>query len=101
MPISEGEWNDAAPCSDRDPERSDTGFKADIVDFLTEHDDQAFTLAEIAENVDSRLGGGDDPDGIKDRVRDFVTTAGEKRLLKYFLNQLVAEGHVETRVLAG
>lgn len=97
MPISDADWKEAAEESPRNPVHSDS-MKADIAEFLNEHSDQGFSLTEIADNVDSPLGGGSNSGNVRDKVKDLVASAGEKRMVKYFLNQLVAEGHVETRV---
>lgn len=98
MPLSDEQWTDLSQRSDRNPIHSGTQLKADIARFLDEHDDQAFTLTEVAENVDAPVGGtGGEASGLRDRVKRTVVSAGKKQLVKYVLNQLVAEGHVETR----
>jgi hypothetical protein len=97
MPISDEEWKEAAKESSANPVHSGT-MKSDIAEFLNEHSDQGFSLTEIADNVDSPLGGSKGSGNVREKVKQFVTSAGEKRVVKYFLNQLVAEGHVETRI---
>jgi len=100
MPISDNEWKKALNSSREDPIRSDTSAKSDIARFLDKHSDQAFTLNEITENIDSPLSSNGTADGAKAKVKGFLASAGEKRMTKYFLNQLVAEGHVKTKIVA-
>lgn len=99
MPIPDEQWTDLPQSGDRNPVHSGTQLKADIAEFLHDHDDQGFTLTEVAENVDAPVGGaGGETGGLRQRVKRTVVSAGKKQLVKYFLNQLVAEGHVETRM---
>jgi|APHM01.1.fsa_nt_gi hypothetical protein len=99
MPISEDEWEQASERSDRSPENATTAVKADVAAFLNDHADQGFTLMEVTENVEAPV---EDPSGrasgLRQRLKGFVVSTGKKQFVKYVLNQLVAEGHVETRV---
>lgn len=100
MPIPASEWqDDGQDRAQTDPAADDAGLKSEIIAFLRDHPDQAFTTSEVAANVSSPLSSGGSAGGIKGTIKDALVQTGEERVIKYFLNQLVAEGHVETRVL--
>jgi hypothetical protein len=98
MPVSEEEWEEAPEHSREDPANG-SGTKAAIATFLQNHSEQAFTLPEITENVELPVGNGGENSGITGTLKTIAMSAGKKRVIRYFTNQLVAEGHVQTRIL--
>jgi hypothetical protein len=101
MPIDDEKWASVMDRSQTDPVDGDSGIKADVARFLADHESQAFTLTEINENVTvSQFDLGDS--GIKAKVGSLARGVAKKQVVKHYLNQLVAEGHVSTGVeLAG
>ncbi|WP_075936329.1 hypothetical protein [Halosegnis longus] len=98
MPISAAEWEEGNDVVQASPQSNPAPSGA-IHSFLTDHAEQAFTLIEIADNVDLPVGSTERGSGVVETVKAAVTGAGRKRVIKYFLNQLVAEGHVQTAVV--
>ena len=97
MPIDDEKWERVMDRSRTDPVDGDSGIKADVARFLADHEPQAFTLTEIDENVTvSQFDLGDS--GVKAKVGSFAKGMMKKQVIKHYLNQLVAEGHVSTKV---
>jgi hypothetical protein len=97
MPIDDEKWATVMDRSQTDPVEGDSGIKADIARFLADHESQAFTLTEVDENVTvSQFDLGDS--GLKAKVGSLAKGAMKKQVVKHYLNQLVAEGHVATKV---
>jgi hypothetical protein len=97
MPIDEDTWETVMERSQTNPTDAGSGIKADVARFLETHESQAFTLTEIDENVTvSQFDLGDS--GLKAKVGSLAKRAAKKQVIKHFANQLVAEGHVATRV---
>lgn len=97
MPIDEDDWERVMDRSRTDPVETASGIKADIARFLADHESQAFTLTEIDENVTvSQFDLGDT--GLKAKVGSLAKRAAKKQVVKHYVNQLVAEGHVSTGI---
>ena len=97
MPIDAEKWENVMERSQTNPIDAESGLKADIARFLESHESQAFTLTEIDDNVTvSQFDLGDS--GLKAKAGRLAKRAAKKQVIKHFVNQLVAEGHVATRV---